>query len=155
MIDIRIATKDDIECLMSIRLEMLKVVNNLPKDYEYSEEMINESRDYFLNGDHITVLAVDGDSVIGCASMSFIRIMPTFDHITGKRAHLMNVYTRCEYRRQGIAQKMVEVLIEKTWEKGVTEISLDATALGRPLYERIGFTDSTGCMVLTKNIVSR
>ena len=37
MIDIRIATKDDIDCLMSIRLEMLKVVNNLPKDYEYSD----------------------------------------------------------------------------------------------------------------------
>jgi ribosomal protein S18 acetylase RimI-like enzyme len=82
--------------------------------------------------------------------MSFIRIMPTFNHPTGKRAHLMNVYTREEYRRQGIAQKMVELLIEKTWEKGATEISLDATTLGRPLYKRIGFTDSEECMVLAK-----
>ena len=39
---------------MSSRLEMLKVVNDLPEDYEYSEEIINESRDYFLNGDHLT-----------------------------------------------------------------------------------------------------
>lgn len=61
----------------------------------------------------------------------------------------MNVYTRSEYRRQGIARKMVEMLIEKTWEKGATEISLDATAMGRPLYESMGFTDSTECMVLT------
>ena len=61
----------------------------------------------------------------------------------------MNVYTRGEYRRQGIARKMVEMLIEKTWEKGATEISLDATAMGRPLYESMGFTDSTECMVLT------
>lgn len=150
MIDLRIAKQDDIDYFMSIRLEMLKVVNDLPEDYEYSDEMINESRDYFLNGDQITVLATDGDAVIGCASMSFIRIMPTFDHPSGKRAHLMNVYTRYEYRRQGIAQKMVELLIEKTWEKGVTEISLDATASGRPLYERIGFKDSEECMVLTK-----
>ena len=150
MVDIRIATKDDIESLMSIRLEMLKVVNNLPEDYEYSDELKNESRDYFLNGDQMTVLACDGDEAIGCASMSFIRIMPTFNHPTGKRAHLMNVYTREEYRRQGIAQKMVELLIEKTWEKGATEISLDATTLGRHLYERIGFTDSEECMVLTK-----
>ena len=112
--------------------------------------MINESRDYFLNGDHLTVLAMDGDRAIGCASMSFFRMMPTFSHPTGKRAHLMNVYIRSEYRRQGIARKMVELLIEKTWEKGATEISLDATALGRPLYECIGFTDSTECMVLTK-----
>ena len=75
--------------------------------------------------------------------------MPTFSHPTGKRAHLMNVYTKCEYRCQGIARKMVELLIEKTWEKGATGISLDATALGRPLYESIGFTNSTECMVLT------
>ena len=61
----------------------------------------------------------------------------------------MNVYTRGEYRRQGLARKMVEMLIEKTWEKGATEISLDATAMGRPLYESMGFTDSTECMVLT------
>ena len=149
MIEIKIATKEDIECLMSIRLEMLKAVNNLSEDYVYSDEIRNESRDYFLNGDHITVLAVDGDMVVGCASMSFIRIMPTFNHPTGKRAHLMNVYTRSEYRRQGIARRMVELLIEKTWKKGATEISLDATALGRPLYESIGFTDSTESMVLT------
>ena len=150
MIEIKIATKDDIDSLMSTRLEMLKVVNNLPEDHEFSDEVINESCDYFLNGDHLTVLAMDGDRAIGCASMSFFRMMPTFSHPTGKRAHLMNVYIRSEYRRQGIARKMVELLIEKTWEKGATEISLDATALGRPLYESIGFTDSTECMVLTR-----
>lgn len=150
MIDIITATKADIDNLMSSRLEMLKVVNYLPEDYEYSEEMINEIRDYFLNGDHITVLAMDGDIVIGCASMSFIRIMPTFNHPTGKRAHLMNVYTRYEYRRQGIARKMVERLIEETWKRGATEISLDATESGRPLYESMGFTDSTECMVLMR-----
>ena len=92
----------------------------------------------------------DGNDVIGCASISFIRMMPTFDHITGKRAHLMNVYTRNEFRRQGIARKMVELLIEETWKKGVTEISLDATESGRPLYVSMGFTDSTECMVLTR-----
>ena len=150
MISIRIAKKDDIEEMMNSRLEMLKVVNNLSEDYEYSDEIINESREYFLNGDHITVLAFDGNEVVGCASMSFMRIMPTFSHPTGKRAHLMNVYTRNEFRRQGIARKMVELLIEETWKKGVTEISLDATESGRPLYVSMGFTDSTECMVLTR-----
>ena len=150
MIRIGIANKDDIEDMMSSRLEMLKVVNHLPEDYKYSDEMINESRDYFLHGDHITVLAKDGDEIIGCASMSFIRIMPTFDHPTGKRAHLMNVYTRNEYRRRGIARKMVELLIEESLKAGATEISLDATESGRPLYESMGFVDSTECMVLTK-----
>ena len=150
MVEIRIATNDDIELLMSSRLEMLKVVNNLPADYEYSEEIVRESRDYFLNGDHVTVLAIDGGEVIGCASMSFMWIMPTFSHPTGKRAHLMNVYTKSEYRRQGIARKMVNMLIDETWKRGATEISLDATTMGRPLYESLGFTNSTEGMVLTR-----
>ena len=150
MIEYRIATDNDIELLMSSRLEMLKVVNNLPADYEYTDEIVNESRDYFLNGDQVTVLALDGDIVAGCASMSFMRIMPTFSHPTGKRAHLMNVYTRSEYRRQGIAREMVNMLIDETWKRGATEISLDATKMGRPLYESLGFTNSTECMVLTR-----
>ena len=147
--EIRIATKDDIELMMSSRLEMLKVVNDLPADYVYSDEIVNESRDYFLNGDQATVLALDGDIVAGCASMSFMRIMPTFSHPTGKRAHLMNVYTRSAYRRQGIAHKMCEMLIEDARAKGATEISLDATTMGRPLYESLSFKASTEGMVMT------
>ena len=146
----RIATAKDIDLLMSSRLEMLKVVNDLPQDYQYDDLIVNESRDYFLNGDHITVLVIDNGEAIGCASMSFMRIMPTFSHPTGKRAHLMNVYTRSEYRRQGIARKMVEILIDETWKRGATEISLDATTMGRPLYESLGFKPTTEGMVMTR-----
>ncbi|MBR5386684.1 MAG: GNAT family N-acetyltransferase [Clostridiales bacterium] len=151
MIEYRIATDKDIELMMQSRLEMLRVVNNLGDDYEFSEDIVNNSREYFLNGDQSTVLVLDGDKVIGCASMSYITIMPTFSHPSGKRAHLMNVYTNPSYRRQGIARKMVNMLIDDAWSKGATEISLDATKLGRPLYESMGFIDSNECMVLVKN----
>ena len=150
MIEYKIATNDDIELLMSSRLEMLRVVNGLSDDYVFSDEIVRESREYFLHGDQLTVLALDSGKVIGCASMSFMWIMPTFSHPTGRRAHLMNVYTRNEYRRQGIARKMVEMLIDETWKRGATEISLDATVMGRPLYESLGFKNSTECMVLAK-----
>jgi GNAT superfamily N-acetyltransferase len=150
MIEYKIAANEDIELLMRSRLEMLRVVNDLSDDYVYSDEIVNESRDYFLNGDHVTVLAIDGNEAIGCASMSFMRIMPTFSHPTGRRAHLMNVYTRNAYRRQGIARRMVEMLIDETWKRGATEISLDATVMGRPLYESLGFVSSKECMVLTR-----
>ncbi|MBO4608575.1 MAG: GNAT family N-acetyltransferase [Lachnospiraceae bacterium] len=150
MIEYRIATDEDIELMMNSRLEMLKVVNDLPADYVYSDTFLRESRDYFLNGDQTTVLAMDGEIVIGCASISYIRIMPTFSHPTGKRAHLMNVYTQITYRRQGIAHRMCEMLIQDAWEREVTEISLDATTTGRPLYKSLGFTDSNECMVLIK-----
>ena len=148
--EIRIAGKKDIDLMMSSRLEMLKEVNSLDADYQYSEDFVGESRRYFLEGNQTTVLALDGERVIGCATICYITIMPTFSHPSGKRAHLMNVYTAKEFRGQGIGKKMVDLLIEDAWNKGATEISLDATESGRPLYKKCGFEDSGECMVLVK-----
>ena len=148
--EVKIATPDDMELMMSSRLEMLKVVNDLDQKYVYCDEIVKNSRAYFEKGDHTTVLAMDGKRVIGCASICYMYIMPTFDHPTGKRAHLMNVYTMKEWQRHGIAKKMVSMLIDEAWKRGATELSLDATEEGRPLYERLGFVPSTEGMVLVK-----
>ena len=78
--EIRIAGKKDIDLMMSSRLEMLKEVNSLDADYQYSEDFVGESRRYFLEGDQTTVLALDGERVIGCATICYITIMPTFSH---------------------------------------------------------------------------
>ena len=148
--EIRIADKQDIDLMMSSRLEMLKEVNSLDADYRHSESFVEESRRYFLEGDQTTVLALDGEIVIGCATICYFSVMPTFSHPSGKRAHLMNVYTAKKYRKQGIGMKMVNILIDDAWNKGATEISLDATEAGRPLYKKCGFEDSEECMVLVK-----
>lgn len=147
MISYTKATEDDIELLMQSRLEMLKVVNGLPEDYTFTDELIAYSREYFKNANQTTILAID-EKVVGCATMCYIEMMPTFSHPTGKRAHLMNVYTNSHYRRQGIAFQMLSMLINEAKEKGVTEISLDATELGRELYKKHGFVESNECMVL-------
>ncbi len=147
----RMAAKDDLERLMSSRMEMLRVVNGLDHVYIFGDELMEHSRAYFENGDHATVLAMDGDRVVGCATICYIYMMPTFSHPTGKRAHLMNVYTLGEWRRHGIAREMVSMLISQAWENGATEISLDATEEGRFLYEKLGFRASGEAMVLTRN----
>ena len=146
--EIRKTNASDIETLMDVRLEMLRVVNNMTEDADFDKVLVDCSREYFLHGDQTTVIAIDGGKTIGCASLSYITIMPTYDHPTGKRAHLMNVYTNKDYRRQGIGKKMVTMLIEEAREKGCTEISLDATEQGRFLYSQLGFTSNDSGMVL-------
>lgn len=148
VMEYRIATKADIDMLMSTRLEMLRKVNELSDDFIFSDEFIANSKRYFLEGNQTTSIALKSGKVVACASMSYIEMMPTFSHPTGNRAHLMNVYTNADYRRRGVARKLVQMLIDEAKGKGVTEISLDATDLGRPLYENLGFCASDECMVM-------
>ena len=147
--EIKKTTPNDIENLMEIRLEMLRVVNNLKDSENFSDKLIKCSREYFLHGDQTTVFAMDGDKIAGCATLSYITVMPTFDHPTGKRAHLMNVYTREAFRRRGVGRQMVQFLIDEAKSRGVTEISLDATKMGHPLYKSLGFNDNSEVMNLS------
>ena len=144
----RVTDANDIDMLMDVRLSMLRIVNDLPADHIFDDELVVSSRRYFLEGDQTTVVAADGGRCVACASMSYIEIMPTFSHPSGKRAHLMNVYTEKDYRRRGIARQLVNMLIGDARAHGATEISLDATESGRPLYESMGFKASEECMVI-------
>lgn len=145
---IKKTNQSDIEDLMQIRLEMLRVVNGMEQEDDFDKALVECSRDYFLNGEQTTVFAMDENMIAGCASLSYITVMPTFDHPTGKRAHLMNVYTRAEFRRRGVGKMMVQYLIEEAKSRGVTEISLDATEMGKPLYKALGFNENLSAMNL-------
>jgi predicted GNAT family N-acyltransferase len=49
------------------------------------------------------------------------------------------VLTRPEYRRQGLAKRLMEGLIAIAERRGIHTLKLDATEEGRPLYENLGF----------------
>ena len=51
----------------------------------------------------------------------------------------MNMYTDPEYRRKGIAMRTLDLLVQEAWGRGIHFIALEATSMGRPLYERYGF----------------
>lgn len=138
----RYATTDDMNLLIQSRTDTLRAVNGLEADYQFSGELLEASREFFREGDQSTVLAIENNRAVGCATMCYIDLMPTFAHPSGRRAHLMNVWTDKEYRRRGIAEKLVTMLIEEARARGASEISLDATEAGRPLYRKLGFVES-------------
>lgn len=71
--------------------------------------------------------------------MSFYQVMPTYHNSTGKKAYIMNMYTTPEYRRQGITFCTLDLLVKDAREQGVSQIVLEATDMGQPLYEKYGF----------------
>ena len=60
----------------------------------------------------------------------------------------MNMYTDPEYRRQGIAYKTLDLLVQDAKARGVDHITLEATDMGRPLYEKYGFVQMPAEMQL-------
>ncbi len=101
-------------------------------------------------GEHIAYLVYDNGKFIGAGGVSFYQVMPTCHNSTGKKAYIMNMYTAPEYRRQGIALYTLDLLVKKAKGQGVLQIALEATDMGRPLYERYGFVKMEDEMELVR-----
>ena len=85
---------------------------------------------------------------MGAGGVSYYRVMPTFHNPTGRCAYIMNMYVRPAYRRRGIATAMLDLLVADARRHGAGRIGLEATAMGRPLYEQYGFVSASGEMEL-------
>ena len=95
-------------------------------------------------------LVYDNENFIGAGGVSFYKVMPTYHNPTGKKAYIMNMYTASAYRRQGIAFHTLDLLVKDVRKQGVSQITLEATGMGRPLYEKYGFVKMKDEMELIK-----
>ena len=136
------ATIQDIDILTETRIVVLRTANQLSDDTDMSE-VKKQSYDYYkkalCDGTHIAYLIFDENRFVGAGGVSFFQVMPTYHNPSGKKAYIMNMFTNPEYRRKGIAYQTLDMLVKDTKSKGITAISLEATAMGRPLYEKYGF----------------
>lgn len=138
---VKLFDKNDMSEMLRLRQELIRSVRN-DKSITLSDDFLNITKDYLNTDNSISAIAYDNDKAVGCATLCLIKLIPTADHPTGVRAHLMNVYVDESCRRQGIAREMLTLLLEKAKEKGVTGVTLDATESGKPLYEVLGFRTS-------------
>ena len=147
------ATIVDIDELIRTRIIVLRAANNLSDDVDMSV-VEKESYEYYKRaletGEHIAYLVYDKENFIGAGGVSFYQVMPTYHNPTGRKAYIMNMYTAPEYRRQGIAINTLDLLVKDARKQGVTQIALEATDMGRPLYEKYGFVKMEDEMELQK-----
>ncbi len=150
-IEYRQATPDMIDLLVSTRIEVLRAANLLDEHVDMSE-VAAQSEAYYRqalsDGSHTGILAFDGDVFVGAGGVSYYRVMPTFHNPAGRCAYIMNMYVRPAYRRRGIATSMLDLLVADARRHGAGRIGLEATEMGRPLYEKYGFIRAGGEMEL-------
>ena len=149
----RKADINDLEFITNIRIKVLKIANKLEKNIDMSNvfsETLKYYSKYLNDNNNITYLGFDNDKFIACGSICFFDIMPTYNNQSGKNAYIMNMYTDENYRRKGIGSKILDLMIKNAKEKGVEQIQLEATEMGKYLYKKYGFVDLLNEMELGK-----
>jgi GNAT superfamily N-acetyltransferase len=144
--ELRKACISDIELLKKLRVEFLT------EDKGYlSPDEINKIQEqlggYFQQhipaGSFIGIIAEKDNQVLAVAFLSIFERPANPSFITGKIGTISNVFTYPEFRRKGIATKLINRIIDEAKQCNVSKIELYATNNGRCLYEKIGFYESS------------
>ena len=150
-----LATIEDLDTLTENRIRVLRAANQLSDSVDVAN-ITRETRNYYLKSfkqnAHIAYLVYDGDRVVAAVGVSFFQVMPTFSNPSGKKAYIMNMWTAPSYRRKGIARQTLDLLVSAAKSKGIDFIALEATEMGRPLYEKYGFRQMSDEMYLPEGI---
>ena len=138
---IRKASIKDTDTLIKLRLDYLKA--DLGSLTETEETKIRRQlEDYFpkhIGRDFTAEIAeIDGKAA---ASVFYVAVEKPANTVflTGKIWNLLNVFTYPEYRKKGIATKILNMVIDDAKKNNVSLLELSATKQGKPLYEKLGF----------------
>ncbi len=134
---------NDVSGLIELRIEYLL------EDYgDLSEDRLtiitNNLQSYFkyhLNKDLFAFVCRDTDRIVSCCFLCVSEKPPNPTFINGKTGTILNVYTKPEYRKNGIAGKLIKMLLDESEKTGLDYVELKATESGYNLYKSIGFED--------------
>jgi GNAT superfamily N-acetyltransferase len=101
---------------------------------EFFEERIGDGRF------HAWVVETSSQQIVAGGVVLILDRLPSPRDPHPRRPLIVNVYTEPEYRRRGIARKLMETMIAWCREEGFNSVTLYTSPDGRPLYESMGFT---------------
>lgn len=84
------------------------------------------------------IIEHEGTPIAG-AGIWWMQWPPHFLDPEPLRPYLLNVYVDPAYRGHGLARKLVELSIEAARHRGCKLLSLHASKMGKPIYEKMGF----------------
>ncbi len=145
MYKIRLATTDDADDLVRLRLIFLREVGSLNGAVDDGELRV-AIRDYLARkmptGEFLAWVAESGDGMVGTSGVTLFERPPNGANLAGLEAYLSNMYTVPSWRGKGIGTALVTTIIGHLKGTRVRRIWLHATEQGRPLYEKAGFVIS-------------
>lgn len=151
-VTIRSATTADGPLLARQRVAMFRDMGRTTPDIE--PPLLAACTEYLTkalaSGEYIAWVAErpgSPDSAIGGAGVQFRPLLPRPDPsgrilLHGREGLILNVYVDPAHRRQGVARRLMDTLIQWAPGAGIVRLVLHASDDGRPLYESLGFRSS-------------
>lgn len=143
----RKAEKRDISQLVELRKQQL-IDEGLSPINNIDIELYNYFDISLKNGSLISWIAEENEIILATSGVCFYQLPPSYSNPTGINAYVTNMYTKNEYRHQGIASHLLNLVVEEARKQGCKVIRLHASKNGRTLYERFGFKDFKDYMTM-------
>ena len=144
--ELRRVGMDDIELIIKLRLDFLDIVT-ADITAEQRDQIAAQMRGYLpgniADGTFSGVVAEENGEVMSTAYFVAADMPANTAFINGKTGTLINVLTYPQYRRRGIAAEVISMIIDDARSSGILCIDLAATSDGKPLYETLGFRESS------------
>lgn len=138
------ASIDDLDQLVGLRAAYLTEDHGaVPK--EQLEMIMQKLPDYFrkhLNRDCFVYAAKNGGEIVSCCFLLIFEKPSSPVFINGIVGNVLNVYTKPEYRRKGLAGTLLKMLLDDSVKMGLDFAELKATDPGYSLYKSVGFEDA-------------
>jgi GNAT superfamily N-acetyltransferase len=137
------AARDDIGLLVKMRVDF-HADDSGRLNAGMEAAMTAQLIDYFqrnLDSSFIAAIAEVDEVAAGTAFLTMYERPSGLPFITGKIGIISNVFTYPEYRRRGIASRLMGMLIEEGKRWDLSYMELNATESGAPLYAKFGFEE--------------
>lgn len=112
------------------------------QDTATEKKMRGNLTNYFideLNKTYFCWYAIVDEAPASIAGMCIRTTPGSIKNPSGKWGYIMNVYTLQQYRRMGLCNALIKLLMSTGQEQGVTAFELHATQSGASVYVKNGF----------------
>lgn len=134
----RKASLADTAILVEIRKKQLRD-EGIEPNINIDKELTAFFDDKLADGSLIEWVVEYNEEIIATAAIIFYQFPPSYTNKTGWKGYITNMYTKDNYRKQGIATLLMDKLVEEAKGRGIKNLWLGASQLGRPVYEKYGF----------------
>ncbi len=142
---LRFAAPADARQMAQLRIDMQQEVNRHHGDDTPIQQGALGSIEAFFakvlgSENFLAAIAVSDGEMVSVNGLTFYYKPPGLDGGTGLVGYVTNVYTAPQWRGQGLATRLMQMLIDEARNKGAERLHLGATPDGKTVYERLGFT---------------